>query len=108
VIAFVAEQALVLGALDVMCLPVTMKKGRPGTLIIGVRRREDQRIALERKRVPVKTPWGQVHVKTGFLRGEEVNVAPEFEECRRLAESQDIPLKRVLEAALQAYRQGEV
>jgi hypothetical protein len=54
----------------------------------------------------LKTLWGQVHVKTGFLRGEEVNVAPEFEECRRIAKSQGIPLKRVLEAAFQAYRQG--
>src|SRR5581483_3504028 len=33
ILAFVSERSLALGALDVMLMPVQMKKGRPGTLV---------------------------------------------------------------------------
>lgn len=127
VIAYVAEQALKLGALDVMCMPVQMKKNRPGTLLtilsdrknvprleelifretstLGLRIREEHRSILERRHVPVETEWGAIRIKVGFWKGQEVNAAPEFEDCRQAAEAHSIPVKRVLETALQAYRQ---
>lgn len=126
IIAHVIEQALQLGAFDVMCQPVQMKKNRPGTLLtiltnretlpkveallfretstLGFRLREDRRYCLERKLVPVVTPWGSIRIKVGVWKGAEVNAAPEFEDCRQAAESHSIPVKRVIEAALQAYR----
>ena len=126
VLAYVTEQALKLGALDVMCTPVFMKKNRPGTLLtvladraqapaletfllretstLGLRVHEERRVCLQRRHVPVTTPWGSVRVKIGFRGTEEFNAAPEFEDCRALAEEHGIPLKRVLEAAQQAYR----
>jgi uncharacterized protein (DUF111 family) len=109
-----------------MRTPVFMKKNRSGTLLtiladreqaaaiehlllretstLGLRVREERRVCLERRTVDVTTEWGAVRVKVGLRGGEELNAAPEFEDCRRLAESHDVPLKRVIEAALQAYR----
>ncbi len=124
-IAHVAEQALKLGALDVMLTPVLMKKGRPGTLItllceedqqpalarllltetstLGIRISRQQRICLDRRHVPVATPYGEIRVKTGTLRGEELNAAPEFEDCRIAASSHSVPIKLVQQAAIAAY-----
>ena len=128
-LAYVAEKALAAGALDVMLTPVIMKKGRPGTLLtvlcqpeasavfqqlllretptLGVRLRQDSRICLERKHVPVETPYGTIRVKVGMAGGEERNAAPEFEDCRSAAAQHDVPLKRVQGAALRAYQGRE-
>jgi uncharacterized protein (TIGR00299 family) protein len=126
VVAYFAEQALQIGALDVMRTPVFMKKNRAGTLLtilvdathapavedlllretstLGLRVREERRVCLERRMIEVATEWGTVRVKIGSRKGEELNVAPEFDDCRQLAEKNAVPVKRVLEAALQAYR----
>jgi uncharacterized protein (TIGR00299 family) protein len=126
VTAYVVEKALALGALDVMVAPVQMKKNRPGTLLtilcarsqlppleqllfretstLGVRVREERRSVLERRHVSVRTEWGEIRIKLGFRKGREVNAAPEFEDCRALAETHGVPVKRVIEEALQAYR----
>ncbi len=128
VLAYVAEQALAHGALDVMLAPVVMKKGRPGTLVtvlcepaksltmealllretstLGVRIRQDKRSLLERKHVPVETDYGVIRVKVGMLAGEELNAAPEFEDCKAAALKHDVALKQVQQAAIVAYRVG--
>lgn len=128
IIAHVMELALQKGALDVMCAPVLMKKNRPGHLLtilcehakvpaleelifretstLGLRIREERRSVLERRHVSVQTPWGAVRVKVGFREGRDVQAAPEFEDCRKISGEQNVPLKRVQEAALQAYRQN--
>jgi uncharacterized protein (TIGR00299 family) protein len=128
IVAYVTGQALQLGALDVMCTPVLMKKGRPGTLLtilsdrehvprleellfretstLGLRVREERRSCLERKVETVATAWGEVRIKLGLRQGREVQAAPEFEDCRRIAEAHSVPVKQVIETALQAYRGG--
>ncbi len=125
VLAWVAETALANGALDVMLTPVVMKKGRPGTLLtvlcraedrvaleqlilretstLGLRVREDKRVCLERKHVVVQTSYGEIRVKVGILRGVVLNVAPEFEDCKTAAVQHDVALKRVQQAAMDAY-----
>jgi uncharacterized protein (TIGR00299 family) protein len=127
IIGYVTERALALGALDAMCAPVQMKKNRPGTLItilcdqahleamekllltetstLGVRVREERRICLERRSVKVATPWGMVAVKVGRRDEVELKAAPEFEDCRTIAEAHSLPLKLVMETALRAYRE---
>jgi uncharacterized protein (DUF111 family) len=120
------ETLLTRGALDAWVAPVVMKKGRPGHLVgvlttlatrdalvtalleetttLGVRETAVTRTELERRWVPVETPWGTARVKLG-LRGERVlNAAPEFEDCRALAERAGVPLKDVLAAAVAAWR----
>ena len=128
VIAYFTERALALGALDVLRTPVFMKKNRSGTLLtvlchsdrasalqdlllretstLGLRVREERRICLERTTVEVQTSWGLVRVKVGRRTGEEMNAAPEFMDCRELADKHGVPLARVQEAALLAYRRG--
>jgi uncharacterized protein (TIGR00299 family) protein len=125
VLAWVAEQALSAGAMDVMLTPVIMKKGRPGTLLtvlcsaenrpvlerlilretstLGMRIRRDERSCLERHHVPVQTVYGEIRVKIGKLDGEVMNAAPEFEDCRTAAVQCDVPLKQVQQAAIAAY-----
>jgi hypothetical protein len=126
ILAYVSEKALELGALDVMLTPVLMKKGRPGTLLtvlcnpseghvleqlilretstLGVRVRQDSRVCLDRHHASVTTAYGEIRMKIGTLRGEEHNIAPEFEDCRAAATSHNVPLKLVQQAAIAAYR----
>jgi uncharacterized protein (TIGR00299 family) protein len=126
VLAHTAQLALERGALDVMSAPVTMKKGRLGTLLtmlcraadrdqlqqlifretttLGIRVREETRVILTRETTPVETEFGLIHIKTGSWQGEEFNAAPEFEDCRRAAAAFDVPLKTVMQAAMVAWR----
>ena len=125
VVAYVAENALAKGALDVMLTAVMMKKGRPGTLVtilcnpserdamehlllsetstLGVRIRHDRRSCLDRSHVAVQTEYGEIRMKIGLLSGKELNAAPEFEDCRTVAARHNVPLKRVQQAAIGAY-----
>lgn len=125
VLAHVAESAFSNGALDVMLTPVIMKKGRPGTLLtvlcneaesatleklilsetstLGVRIRQDRRVVLDRSFASVKTEYGAIRMKIGSLAGEELNAAPEFEDCRSAAQLHHVPVKQVQQAAIVAY-----
>ena len=125
---YFAEKALAAGALDVYATPVQMKKNRPGQLVtvlcspadekvlaellfretttIGVRIWQAQRRTLLRELVSVQTPHGEVRVKISRQNGVVLNAAPEYEDCRRIAEERGVPLKDVLAAAVAAYRSG--
>ena len=125
VLAYVAEQALAAGALDVMLTPVIMKKGRPGTLVtvlcnpahaaametlllretstLGVRTRREHRSCLHRHHVTVATPFGDIRVKLGMRGGEEWNANAEFEDCRAAAARHGVPVKLVMQAAVAAH-----
>lgn len=115
------------GAAEAFFSPVQMKKSRPGILLttlcrpdqlaevqeiilrhtstFGVRYREVDRFALERTFVSVTTPYGSLAIKLGMLGGEVIQVAPEFEDCRKAAEKAGVPIKTVYDATLQAYYQ---
>ncbi len=125
VFGYVMERALAEGALDVFAAPVQMKKNRPGMLLtvlarpeqaqslakllfaetttLGVRMREERRLALERRWVPVRTKWGEVRMKVANLNGTVANCAPEYEDCRRIAAEQQVPLKAVMQEAMREY-----
>jgi uncharacterized protein (TIGR00299 family) protein len=125
IVGYVQQKLLDAGALDAFCVPVQMKKGRPGILLtvlaapadaetrsrilltetttLGVRMRREQRRILARQHTLVQTPWGPVRVKLGMLGGAVVNSAPEFEDCRAIAEATGMPLKSVLQEAQRLY-----
>lgn len=122
IMPYVLDKLLAAGALDAWLQPIIMKKGRPAqtlkvlcrpeqqqalqkilfeeTTTLGVRAIPVERTALERRWKMVQTPWGDVRVKEGLLEGKVVNAVPEFEDCKRIAEEKDIPLKTVEAAAL--------
>ena len=48
-------------------------------------------------------PGGQVRIKVAGRGGEIFNVAPEFDDCLRIAEATGRPVKAVQAEALQAW-----
>jgi pyridinium-3,5-bisthiocarboxylic acid mononucleotide nickel chelatase len=129
VLGYAIERLLAEGALDVFSVPVQMKKNRPGALLtvlaktedanrltklifaetttLGVRRREEQRQTLSRRWESVETTWGRVRIKIAGMNGSISNYAPEYEDCRALAEAHHVPLKQVIQEAVQAYASGK-
>jgi uncharacterized protein (TIGR00299 family) protein len=125
VFAYVVERLLEAGALDTFAVPVQMKKNRPGMLLtvlsrsedaprltqiiftetstLGVRRREEQRQTLARKWVNVVTRWGGVRLKVASINGTVTNYAPEYEDCKKIAAENHVPLKSVMNEAMEAY-----
>jgi pyridinium-3,5-bisthiocarboxylic acid mononucleotide nickel chelatase len=118
---YLGEKMLAMGARDVFLVPMHMKKNRPGTLLsvicapervgefadfllretttIGLRWRMDNRIKAVRSFAEVQTELGPVTCKVAEAGGRIVNVAPEYEDCKRLALEKDVPLKDVMELA---------
>ncbi|HEY7356651.1 MAG TPA: nickel pincer cofactor biosynthesis protein LarC [Ktedonobacterales bacterium] len=119
VLGDVMERLFQSGALDVTYTPMQMKKNRPATQIsviapldlaediallllretttLGVRLSRWQRLKAGRRQELVETPLGQVRVKLKLLAGRAVSVAPEYDDCRRLAEASALPLREVYE-----------
>jgi uncharacterized protein (DUF111 family) len=129
VLAYAMERLLTEGALDVFSIPVQMKKNRPGALLtvlakiedanrlakvifaetttLGIRRREEQRQTLTRRWEEVETTWGPVRMKIANMNGSVSNYAPEYEDCRKLAEENQVPLRTVMQEAIQQYLRTE-
>ncbi len=127
VFGYVMEKLFEAGALDVFGTPVQMKKNRPGTLLtvlakpedanslikiifaetttLGVRHREERRQVLAREWHKVATRFGEIRIKVASMNGTISSYAPEYEDCRRIAAGQRVPLKQVMQEAVQAYLQ---
>jgi hypothetical protein len=124
-IGYIVDVAFAEGALDVFTTPVQMKKNRPGTLLtilvptereermrallfresstLGVRVRREKRYALPRHHEGVITPWGEVRMKVAGVNGTPSQYAPEYEDCRRIAAENHVPLKHVMQEAIRLY-----
>lgn len=112
------------GARDAWLVAASMKKQRPGVVLhalvdaaaraavttailrettaIGLRFHSVQRVVLPREVTRVETPWGPVRVKLAVAPDGTRNVAPEYEDCRRLAAERGVALKAVYQAAIAA------
>jgi uncharacterized protein (TIGR00299 family) protein len=114
---YVIERLLKAGALDVIVMPVMMKKRRPGaflqvlcaetvknqlidiilreTTTFGVRYYPVARKILDREIKPAKTKYGLIRVKLGFANGSQIKAVPEYEDCKKIAAAKGIPLKEI-------------
>jgi uncharacterized protein (TIGR00299 family) protein len=118
VLGYVMERLLEEGALDVFFTPIQMKKNRPAvqltflcrheqlevlarqvlleTSAIGLRHYPVSRITLDRCIEERETVFGPVRFKLIFDKGVLLRVAPEFEDCRRIAREQSVPCQEVM------------
>ena len=126
VLAYVSELLLEAGAWDVYRIAVQMKKGRTGvqitvlcrpdlvpaleeimfreTTTIGLHWRLENKLSLVREFVAVSTPWGKVNIKVArWPTGKIANASPEYEDCRLLSTAHAVPLKQVMQEAMQAF-----
>jgi pyridinium-3,5-bisthiocarboxylic acid mononucleotide nickel chelatase len=119
-LGFAMERLLEAGALDVAFSALQMKKNRPGVLVrvlgrpedaqrlaelvlehtsaLGVRLQTIDRLIAQRTERTIATAWGDVRVKVKHLGDREI-VAPEYEDCARVARAANVPLRQVYEAA---------
>ncbi len=125
-IAALVEDLMAAGALDVSVTSLLMKKGRPGHLLtvmsppelvakltdhllrhsttLGVRMSAAQRVLAARRVIEVRTEFGVAHAKVKELAGRPVDVAPEYEDCRRLSRESGADLRDVMRAVAEAAR----
>ncbi len=118
---YVMDKLLRMGALEVFLTPLLMKKNRPATLLtvlsspdnlspiidflmretttIGVRWREETRCCAARKVISLETKYGPLRFKLASWKGEPINLSPEYEDCKKLALTQNVPLKQIYEEA---------
>jgi hypothetical protein len=127
IVAHTIQLAIEHGALDAMAASVVMKKGRLGTLLtilcrpadaprfeellfretstLGVRTRTEQRRTLDRAHAVVNTLYGNIRIKTAALDGVITHAQPEYEDCHARALEHRVPLKQVIDAALQVWHE---
>lgn len=125
--SYVMDRLFEAGANDVYFVPIIMKKGRPGTMLnvlvsahlqysieeiiftetttLGVRWMQASCHRLGRDFTKVNTPWGEMSVKIGYYKNKIVQFAPEFDECKRVADTHQVPLKKVYDEVRAAARQ---
>ena len=120
------ERLFAAGAHDVWLTPVTMKKGRPATVVavlcpaarrhsledvliehsttLGVRATRVERVKAARRLETVATRWGDVRLKLRGWNGRVIDAAPEYDDCLALARASDVPIREVWN---EAHRIGE-
>jgi hypothetical protein len=126
---YVIDQLFKVGAVDVFFAPINMKKNRPGILLsvitsteyfdsvvqvllketstLGVRHYDVDRVVLPRKQIMIMTPFGKVRVKIGTRNNSTLTISPEYEDCKKIALKNEIPVKIVYEEALKFARNQE-
>lgn len=124
VLGYALEKLMASGALDAALSPLQMKKNRPGSLLRVIAKPEDQerlaqvvfaetstlglriytaeRRVEERSIITVDTPFGPVRGKLS----SQGTFAPEYDDCKAIAEKTGTPLPQVLAAAHAAYVQN--
>ena len=112
------------GALDVWATPIQMKKSRPGTTLsviaaqnnlgpiaavlfthtstLGVRIRQLERLVADRQSVQVETEYGPVRVKLRKIGNQVTQIAPEYDDCAKIATELGVPLSQVMQSAKSA------
>tara|TARA_Y100001960_G_C14720127_1_gene851955 strand:+ start:98 stop:1285 length:1188 start_codon:yes stop_codon:yes gene_type:complete len=120
-IGYVQERLFDSGVLDVWTSPIYMKKNRPAVKIscilpvgleekiarllmketstFGIRVTSISRYEADRKNQKINTEFGGINVKLKIVDGKVIDVYPEYEDCRRIAVEENIPLQKVIRLA---------
>jgi len=118
---YIMDKLFSRGALDIFLIPIQMKKNRPAHILnimvyeqnlkevleilftesttLGVRFREVKRLRLSQQNFMAETKYGKIKVKVGIFKGNIKNVAPEYEDCKKMAKRHQVPLKEIYEEA---------
>ncbi|MCH3942961.1 MAG: nickel pincer cofactor biosynthesis protein LarC [Atopobiaceae bacterium] len=118
------DRLMAAGAREAHCVPLQMKKGRPGwqlqvicdeghratlegiifedTTTIGIRRERFDRTVLPREEVAVETEFGTVAAKRVTLPSGLPRAYPEHDDVARLAAERGIPYQEAWQAAVAA------
>ena len=124
----VMDRLFAAGAVDVTLTPVIMKRGRPGVVIstlvppektdtalsvlfrettaLGVRIQHIQRYTLPRRITTVQIRGGEVRMKVADVDRGQSKAAPEYLDCKRVAEQTGRPVKDIMEDAILALSAG--
>ena len=70
----------------------------------GLRSYKVSKAMLKREIVKVKTPYGSVSVKKGYLNGRMIKAKPEYEDCRKLAKENDVSIQDIYKSIRFAKR----
>lgn len=123
VVPYLMEKIFQIGAKDVWCSNILMKKNRPAIMIsvlcdgeiieqvvsiineetstFGLRISSVDRIRFNREEKEVLTEYGEVRVKLKLSDNNTViGYHPEYEDCKNLAKMHNIPLKVIFEQAI--------
>lgn len=120
------DNLFVAGAKDVTFTPCQMKKNRPGILVsiicgrqtldkvagvlfsesttIGIRISPVERIVCDRRWEEVTTQYGPIRIKISSHLGMKMGIKPEIEDCKKIADEKNVPLQKVCDEAVFAYR----
>jgi uncharacterized protein (DUF111 family) len=71
-----------------------------------VRVQEMQRVVLPRRVEAVQISGGTIHMKVADLGNGHFKAAPEYQDCKRLADQTGRPILEIMEDAAFAYRQA--
>ncbi|RMH56364.1 MAG: nickel pincer cofactor biosynthesis protein LarC [Candidatus Hydrogenedentota bacterium] len=119
-LAFLLNRLFECGALDAVLIPILMKKGRPGYQIrvlsplekilslqeilfketgsLGIRVLFQDRWVVSREIEICSTPYGPVRFKISPF-----GARPEFEDCRRIAKDQNLPLRKIRQELVRLF-----
>jgi len=113
------------GALDVYLTNIQMKKHRPAvklsvistientdklidtifneTTTFGLRTYKTERKKLFVEKEKIKTKYGEITIKIGKSVNEIKVISPEYEDCKKLAEQNNVSLKEIYDLARTSY-----